>query len=1274
LFRAKLLDELIGINLEVAPAEKVKTVNIPFDIDDIPVTREVLLGTDFDSTLEAAASDGESRSVADADNPGEQAYENVKRGSKANNPLDWQNVDPNVYRKKLRNYRKQFKKKYVQKIKELLAATQNAAKEPDKFRQAVMEVDLTPYTTIQSISRDLTFNNTCVLDISMTRLREVQTTNPPPRPRFQATRNTGLSIESIPRENDVVEITLQYPNESSASRVFVGLVSVISQQEQHGTITAISIECYGVSKMLLVNRMVTDRAVISQFEDGETAQVGLSPMTGGTFAEKTVDQIFTSLMLSQLALKADARGNELGKLKTERTTLLNSRSSLLARNKELTSSLTLSAQTETDKEVRRKRDRARSLITEDSRIGKSSILTIQDNLIDARPPFIDQSFLDKVSGESTLAKNTLLVRLADIQLERREELINDLLKKEQERDPSATNKDVNIDFKFDPEVFQDEDSLQMIYIPLITMMAVRSLRDNVSTADKSAAEKKALAESDKKKNIIAKFSGRQARAFDFLLRKGFELFFSQLSTPNTVLDEIRSAAKFVVYENEENQVVCEIPRYNIFGTSEEGERIEDFIIVNPEVVNTARQDVDLLTRVDMRGYAMLLGQLDLGTITWGQFTDIAVMSKYGMRAEAPIYNPNTSFEPKSRLYFAAIELAWRNSDTRTLSVNVIADRQYKLGRLYFLARESMDIVAGGPPSPKRSEPVEINGYVGYLSKIDTTITHGSPIMHNLTFRFIRKAQLGRVVTSEGETTFVANFKILPDLRTMMDVLDDEIRTAKSSTDPFERRKPKDIPTGSAKIGTVQFAGGVVKYYQGEIILKDNQQWLPLGFMSNDPEHKERKFITSSLGDTIHHVFPPFTKPPKLIDNVTNAVGVQDTSEGFTRLLATWLACVDMKLRTLNRVLFSAKNRGASASPSTRFSQDELELKNRIFQVKYIPSEKVNADYRIAGLGGLPLTVIDSTVVGNSFTTPSLSESDFDVTSNNRALLSEDFTIASGKSFRIETPRPNFVILRLLRRRGGTFAIPLTSAAEHLKGNVTRISIAGFVESTTKALYPPEYQILKSEALAIIDAIPSDGGEFLPVIFMGPMQSEQVIFNADPGSMLSLYDAGRLSTFEFPAVTAADPNHKSKNDIQHQQGKAVDITLFPWFASTGLTLKPHNPYILEKNYEVMDKAGGHLHEGLYTKNLLTRPILVDDFTERKGRQLQPTRRLLELIQKIDADKKASPDEKTKTREAFEQMLNKLGSLDGFTPTERFALEVFGWDDLHDNDQVFYHMGV
>ena len=1250
-FRARLIDSLIGRSISI---NQDSNTNVAFDIDDLE-------SSDDDAILDATN--------------GLDILDNIKRVSKRD-PLNWQNVTDPQYKSRLTTFRRGLKKLFTDEINTNLLGDISKL---NTLTNSLQEIDITEMVTIQSIQRDMNFGNSCVLNLSLTRFRELKS-------------EKKLIEEAIPRENDVIEIIAQYPD-GRKDRLFLGLVSVVDQEERHGTLTSIVLTVFGISKLLSINHVVTDRAIVSQYEDGSLVQTGLSVFQGGSFAEKTVDQIFLSLMGSQLALIPEiTTGTSQRTILLVEITLIGNRIATIdARISELSNTLSGQALNEVGNEFNIKEPLAIAAITRKTDIGsrKRSIQSLEDEI---SASFVETNFAQNpVFATERQDMITLLVlRLLRSQFNRRVVILRAILPTLEVGETVDEKRSlIKFSFEFENDAFTNLETFQTLYIPLITMMAVRNR--------KLIEDKKGFSNEDFENRVVAKFSGRRSRAFDLMIKNGFRLFFSQLDTPERILREIRSKAKFVVYENESNQIVCEIPRYNEFGKDDpkEGERnfnlvedINDFIIFNPLAFRVRRQDINLRTRADIRGYAPFLGDLGerTGTLTMGQYTDTAVMAKYGMRVDPPTYNPNVNTIEKiiSPFMMAAIELTNKNAETRSIEVEVAADRGYKLGRMYFINRKSLEKFAGGFLSKGKSEPLEIQGYVGYLYGYNTNVSVGRVITHRLIFRYVRKARLISIRNSDGSfETFGANFRILPDINGLMDILDSEVARGVRSLDVFGR-VPLPTPPATAEIQTSTVTGE--RFYQTDFLIApsykgNDRDFFTLNFLSSENPGKidvlsrGSRFISTSIRASHHKDLPPNNAASKKVA----VIKVDNTTEGMQASLIQELHALDLRLRPLNRYLFTTEARPFEDPILSPNKANDLKIKKDIFKAIYIPNFTVNRFYRISGLTGFDMNIINlnrtqDNVVGI------VNKNHPKIGTLQKGLLFEDFVIESGDPIRLKDAKPHFVILRAIFR-GNQNTINLAVLGNDIKKEIN--TLRGIVENVTGGA------ITSAEVEAIITQFSPPTNDqfpvFIPAIFEGPINTNDIMKNLDPGFPLTIFDAAydgfpppdslkfEVSTFRFPGVvTLEDPDSKGEaggGELAHAGGLAIDVSLVPYFATTGIVLAPHNPYILSGSYNPIQNSG-LLHGPIYNgQGSILTPIPTEFTTpgpvsQTIRREFNPTETKLTTKDSVKQSQIA--------KLTFENLFKLKGlvveSTEPSVPTKIFM----EFDDLHINDQFFYHL--
>lgn len=798
--RAKFLDSedpkrIYGLRLPVEAAEP--TAPVPFDIDDLDLSDDKILELIKNPTTSSETI----KNIRDV-------IRRIMIDQKAN-VLHWEGtIQEATYRNKLREFIIALREAYKERNKKLFEgvdAIRNLSPEQqeEELKDLFLIQDITQFSSITKYVRNMSFNNELMLSVSLTKLRE-----------------QGAALQFIPKENDAVQMILEYPD--GRTERFLGLISGVADIEEYGQLTSLSLIVFGFSKILSINKMVTDRAVSSQFA-GEITEQLITTWSTNAFAASSISEIFLSIMVNQMAMKPKILGDTALDiiLSIERSFILRT---LIPR---IDASRTLLRSSVVNTRGRPALGLVNRFIQENSKDKPSleKIVRSKADKIDAITDTVSsllkaitqiRSDFGKISPPNDKELNEILdLTLLRDQLTKRVSNINVEIGRPSFRpDP----REITIEFEFDPDAFTF--LFQEIYVPLITMAALRLRQDETK--------------------VVARFRGKTALAFDVATRTSLRLFFSQLNTPMSLLDSVKKTAKFFVYENEDNEIICEMPRYNEF-TADEGENLDDFIIVNPLHSEIGRQDMNLITRIDTKMYVLISGVQPFGSLTSRQYTDPAVLGRYGLRVTDPIHNPNAQTRSVAALY-SALEVTEHNALTRILTANVSGNRKYKLGRLYFIARKSLDQKVGqgievvrrksltetipqelgaeislGEETvvSKNLEEIPLDGYVGYLDSIETTTNYGGLIEHKLSFTYVRKS---RLLTENGKI-LGANFKILPDISALIDALDAALKSG--AIPPNELQSQTQIPTEIAEADKIDSSVGLV-YVTPDITTADTE--------------------------------------------------------------------------------------------------------------------------------------------------------------------------------------------------------------------------------------------------------------------------------------------------------------------------------------------------------------------------------------------------------------------------------------------------------------------
>ena len=248
---------------------------------------------------------------------------------------------------------------------------------------------------------------------------------------------------------------------------------------------------------------------------------------------------------------------------------------------------------------------------------------------------------------------------------------------------------------------------------------------------------------------IAEGNEYNIRAYALQVKTAHASFYNQFGSGVEILRNVGSYTYFDMFEDRPGVLVCRPGRdNNIFIDSPE---IASLFIIDPiEVLSLSyyRSDKDLSSRVDYTPTLPLKGELNPKFCL--NYADSQLLYKYGanLKEHGPVGNPNVvlyNYMP----FFAAVALVQRNALTRTLELSTVALRDYCLGRVYFIP--DFFVQAGahkGYLSPK--DMIGTTGWVGRLSKIDTTYDVGNVPKHKLVFIMARRGKIIEDKTIEDQ--------------------------------------------------------------------------------------------------------------------------------------------------------------------------------------------------------------------------------------------------------------------------------------------------------------------------------------------------------------------------------------------------------------------------------------------------------------------------------------------------------------------------------------------
>jgi hypothetical protein len=1165
IYRARLLDDIIGMAIPIDDAGS-RTVNVPFDIDDLEVS-------DQDITKDT----GE-----------EKTADYIRNMSRLLNGLNWQNNGTVAWRGLLRKYSLGLKRIIVQKITELGPNIE------DRFKI----FDITEFTAIRNIRRGLDFNSSATLDLSMPKFRD----------------QNGLNID-LPRENDVVEIIFQYTGQETTERIFIGVISGITYTEEARKITAMTLECFGTGKWLFTNKMVVDRAVVSQFSEGELVKPGLSVYETGAFGNSSIDQIFTFIMMSQLAMTLKSGGLKV--TNATGSTDMAARASLIgavldsklaqyeASARTLAKSLT---EIRHDPEVTVTHYEVLGGILskiKDLRLEgggtdldptaehfDSSVDHIVDGILKDQNRYVEAANAMKpvetaLPNAQTDANAYMRAQLSIIMIRNLKTRNTENLQVAKQASLDALRESggeegraptVIAPFKFDIDVFTSETAFQLIYLPFLTMALYRTWMGDE----------------------VAIYRGKQAFAFDNLIRSSFRLFFCSLGTPEDTLNILRNKAKYMVYENERGQIIMELPRYNDFGedTLDKGEDIDDFIVNNPINLTVSREDMNMIARMDVQMFFSYLGNVGTedraGTMVTWHYTDSAVLSKYGMRAEAPIYNPNAR-DSFSAAAFAALEVIDKNAKTRTMKVTADGSRTFKVGRTYFINRQTLNKMMGHAPTQTRTGKnakkayigKRVDGYIGYLTTDEISIVPGQNIIHTLSFTHVRKA---RLVTRKGKQQ--ANFKVLPDLSGVIRALEERVISGELSIDISNQDDNAPQIQGTAKIIQVTTFGAMYV--------------TPMRWNEDSARGAHEAFSSNALGLIPPYKAPP-TPPPDDYKDWFSVIRQENVDFGLSEGVIRGTHLVDLRLRSFNTAFAAIRSEAQTdMSPAS--------LKYNAVDAVFIPSIKSNDTFFLNNLEGFHVSIlkpgrlpseyikrvtivednlnIRDTPLGRDFWTPSTWWSGDKGRVFGLRVMGKCIRVVGSRTGSTwnKATKDVFTIIRvdppsLLRDKSIQIQHPGSPEESYQVELYTGSSVSSnSFKQNVKDTYGSSIPDLDAQfEAAIADTRGSESDAiFMPIILHASIVGNpeynlagQALANGcavnTPLSVIFLAGSyQRLSGDLLPGQQNLSPDGASQLKKEHANGQAVDLTMVPFYADTGWILKDKwgnqpNEYILGQSY-------------------------------------------------------------------------------------------------------------
>lgn len=268
------------------------------------------------------------------------------------------------------------------------------------------------------------------------------------------------------------------------------------------------------------------------------------------------------------------------------------------------------------------------------------------------------------------------------------------------------------------------------------------------------------------------------QAYLLMIRSQFDLFWSNMTTPITVLQTLANNTFLEIFEDRSGVLILRPPRYN---TWIEGDVIEEHNFIE---WTQSIDDSSLKSRSDYQWSIPALGVQN--EFCGGYYQDIPALLKYGFRIDSPKSSPSVQSEIDAAVY-SALDVTKSNGNTRTFELTVPLTQEYKLGRLYYFPDSG---------SVSKNGTITSKGFVGYLTNIITTITPGNVDIHRLTFKYMRSAECIETNIKEeggeeegltGKATTILNFKRLPELAMYQSTVTEDMLT-KTQKDNLKKKE------------------------------------------------------------------------------------------------------------------------------------------------------------------------------------------------------------------------------------------------------------------------------------------------------------------------------------------------------------------------------------------------------------------------------------------------------------------------------------------------------
>ncbi len=444
-------------------------------------------------------------------------------------------------------------------------------------------------------------------------------------------------------ENDIVAVDIiDYDN--TKRRLYQGWVTRISESIQPGQTKELTVDCSGLYKFLSLTTIVSDPAISSQFEESlEIVNPEVTPFSD-LFTGQTITRIFYKFMHNVLNLSSDEDEAVFDKKQFEA-------------------------------------DKKKGFVDKIDYVRKINYYGDKDRIL-------ERGYKEDVGAIIKKEIDRLRAEISRLNREKDEDTNIAIaeLENEIEENHRKITETLRAYRKFN------------VYVLLIYLWFE-------AFSDSSDIEFKKIGE--KKHPIIAKFDLGDWKGLDpdrwqapvawlESIKSNFQYFYSSLATPLEKIKAAMTISQYEFFENDRSQLVVRPPEYNRVGVVGVEENvidesklktveIEPYVVFEDEIVSNiafSKDDSGLRTRRDNYMSLPLIGTLPF---RGGHYTDLNLLMKYGLRAEAPSEHPFARNETLAGI-ISAFDLVDSNASTRTGSLTVIAKDKFQIGKLVYIPK------------------------------------------------------------------------------------------------------------------------------------------------------------------------------------------------------------------------------------------------------------------------------------------------------------------------------------------------------------------------------------------------------------------------------------------------------------------------------------------------------------------------------------------------------------------------------------------------------------